>query len=130
MEELIRITNSGGLIYIDHEVNDNRWHIGHELKEYYDFTKKTFLRNTFTLIRSGQLFSPGFIKSFFVKRFVNKRYKREGDIHVWPDDHIEWDKIISVLEESCKIILQEDYLLYNPLVDFSIYKHYQKNATI
>ena len=31
------------------------------------------------------------------KRIFNPRYANEGDIHVWEDDHIEWDKIDSMM---------------------------------
>jgi len=34
------------------------------------------------------LCSPRFYLRFVLKR-IRRRYKPEGDIHVWPDDHIE-----------------------------------------
>ena len=57
---------------------------------------------------------------------MNPRYKREGDIHVWPDDHIEWDKIEQLLtSESFEIVLKKDYLLYKSNYDPEIYNEYK-----
>ena len=38
-----------------------------------------------------------------IRKFINPRYRREGDIHVFPDDHIEWDKIIEVVEKKSNV---------------------------
>jgi hypothetical protein len=49
------------------------------------------------------------------KLFVNPRYEREGDIHVWPDDHIEWPRIYELFEQQGVVIEKEvDYLCYQP----------------
>ena len=61
-----------------------------------------------------------------LRRLANPRYKREGDIHVWPDDHVEWDKIEQVLlAHGFEILLQHDYLLYKATYDLQVYHDYQ-----
>ena len=60
------------------------------------------------------------------RRIMNPRYKREGDIHVWPDDHIEWDKIERLLvEEGFEIVLKQDYLLYKSGYDVDVYNEHK-----
>ena len=34
------------------------------------------------------------------KRIFNPKYANEGDIHVWDDDHIEWDIIDKIMSEK------------------------------
>ena len=55
------------------------------------------------------------LKKFFVlsnyigkvKRIFNPKYANEGDIHVWDDDHIEWDIIDKIMsEKGLKKVLQ------------------------
>ena len=42
-----------------------------------------------------------------VKRIFNPKYANEGDIHVWDDDHIEWDIIDKIMsEKGLKKVLQ------------------------
>ena len=54
---------------------------------------------------------------WFIRKFIFKRYRREGDIHVFEDDHIEWGKIIdTLLNEGCSIIAQKEYLLLNEII--------------
>ena len=40
----------------------------------------------------------------------NPNYANEGDIHVWEDDHIEWDKSDSILQAAAfQKVLQITY---------------------
>ena len=58
-----------------------------------------------------------------------KKYQREGDIHVWKDDHIDWGKIKKIiLEQNCKIIEDNDYLLYKPKIEFSKFIYFSKKC--
>jgi len=55
-------------------------------------------------------------------RVFRPRHQPEGDIHVWPDDHIEWPLIREVLaHEGCRIVKEEDYLLYRAGVSLDDY---------
>jgi hypothetical protein len=52
--------------------------------------------------------------------------RNEGDIHVWPDDHIEWDRIDAVMAESrFERVIVEDYLLYRKLYRRDVYERYR-----
>lgn len=123
VREMIRVTKPGGIIYIDHEANINRWKPPQALQDYYAKTKQTKLEHLKKLVVSGELFTWGFIKTPFILLF-NKRYRREGDIHVWPDDHIEWEKLISLCTETCLLLEEKDYLMYKPKMEESEYQDY------
>ena len=56
-----------------------------------------------------------------MKLFVDRRYEREGDLHVWNDDHIEWDKIFSLANNlNCKIEKDIDYIFISPHTDAAV----------
>ncbi|MDD4188402.1 MAG: hypothetical protein PHX04_06610, partial [Bacilli bacterium] len=76
---------------------------------------------------SKELFNFDFLKTVFIKFFINKKYQREGDIHVWTDDHIEWEKVKELIKkEKCEIFEEEDYLMYKPKGGLKIYEEYSE----
>jgi len=64
-------------------------------------------------------------ESSFIYRFINPRYRPEGDIHVFPDDHVEWEKVLDELV-SCggQVVFEKDYLLFRRNYNECIYKAY------
>ena len=121
VKEMARVLKPGGVIYIDHEVVESYYQ---RPKEYIEFLQKARPAVNFKRYLRLLLDVKGYIHIF--RRLFNPRYKREGDIHVWPDDHIEWDKIEQILtSEGFEIILKEDYLLYKSQYDPDIYNEYK-----
>jgi ubiquinone/menaquinone biosynthesis C-methylase UbiE len=121
VKEMCRVLKPGGVLYIDHEVIESYYQ---KPEQYLEFLKKA--RPIINLKRCFRLlFDVKGYKHIF-RRLINPRYKREGDIHVWPDDHIEWDKIERlVIEEGLEIVLKEDYLLYKSGYDVDVYNEYK-----
>ena len=121
VKEMARVVKPNGVIYLDHEVNESYFK---RPKEYIKFLQKA--RPTIDFQRYFRLLLDvkGYIHIF--RRLMNPRYKREGDIHVWPDDHIEWDHIEQRLRsEGFEIVLKEDYLLYKSNYNPEIYNEYK-----
>jgi ubiquinone/menaquinone biosynthesis C-methylase UbiE len=121
VKEMCRVLKPGGVFYIDHEVIESYYQ---RPEKYIEFLKKarpiTNLKRYLRLLFDVK----GYIHIF--RRLLNPRYKREGDIHVWPDDHIEWDKIERILiEENLEIIHKEDYLLYKSSYNVDVYNEYK-----
>ncbi|WP_423161977.1 hypothetical protein, partial [Stenotrophomonas geniculata] len=57
-------------------------------------------------------------------------YMPEGDIHVWPDDHIEWGAVEDLLiQAGCKVVLKEDYLLFYQGYREEVYEAYKDRCT-
>lgn len=125
VRELVRVTRPGGLVVIDHESNPEYWLSSSVLDEFHTIVKRPFSLRAFL----PKLASPAwYLKK--IRLLMNPRYAEEGDIHVWPDDHIEWDKIQRTLEEaSMDIVHIEDYLLYQPHYPLDVYDRYKNRCT-
>lgn len=114
LDELVRVVRPGGLVYLDHEVNEHFWGpdgCGHRFREELRRHRAA----------QGGLWNPEchpwqqrLRKDWWLMRFWPERFfGREGDIHVWPEDHIEWDLIVARLERlGCTIARRDDYLQF------------------
>ena len=101
--ELDRVCKPGGIIYIDHENSPMYWERQSEFKTIYKGISKIDWRK-FTK-------ASNYIHKF--KSLFIHRYSNEGDIHVWPDDHIEWHEIDRVLGSfGYKKAFESEFLLY------------------
>jgi 2-polyprenyl-3-methyl-5-hydroxy-6-metoxy-1,4-benzoquinol methylase len=122
IEEMVRVLKPGGIIYLDHEVNELFWNRN---KQYIEFLK-------LTKVKPKRDFKRFFRFSYYYNNFrkmVNPRFKELGDIHIWPDDHIEWDKIEKLLKnQGCKIVLKEDYLVYKKEYPIEIYQEFKNKC--
>ncbi len=122
LKEMCRVLKHGGVIYLDHEGNEAYFN---KSVEYTRFLKLAKRKSVAVKHYLGLLFSFGFYVRFIRKR-INPRFKGEGDIHVWPDDHIEWDKIEKLLySEGFHIVKKQDYLNYNRRYRKEVYELYK-----
>lgn len=124
--EMCRVLKRGGVIYLDHERNETYYNAPREYAEFVRLAipKSVVLRKYLRL-----LFDFGFYLRFIKKR-INPRYQAEGDIHVWPDDHIEWDKVEKLLiAEHFEIILKRDYLAYRSSYRKKVYELYKQKCS-
>jgi ubiquinone/menaquinone biosynthesis C-methylase UbiE len=117
--EMGRVCRHGGLVVIDHEASPNVWTPDARLQRFrrsasrFDWRK--FMRPANYLHR--------------LRRVFDRRYSNEGDIHVWPDDHIEWDRIVGVLRQSgCEPVIDEDYLLYRKLYRQDVWERWKDSC--
>ena len=82
------------------------------------------------LVKTKELFTLDFVKTVFIKTFINRRYEREGYIHVWKDDHIEGGKIFDLIRSlNCEIIKEIDYLLYRPKGGEKLYRKFEQKCS-
>lgn len=122
--EMCRVVKPGGIVFIDHEVPESYYN---RTEEYNEFLRKA--RPAVNYKRYFRLLSDVRGYKHIVKRLLNPRYKPEGDIHVWPDDHIEWDKIEQLLvSKGCEIVLKQDYLLYKSIYNLDVYNEYKSRC--
>jgi len=102
VSEMARVSRPGGCVYIDHEPIEEYWTGIPGLDEFRKKVEK-----------------PDFSKYFHYKNYVDKlirvfnpRHTNEGDIHVWPDDHIEWPLVIETLgRQGFEIVFDDAFLL-------------------
>ena len=103
LAEAARVCALGGVLVIDHEQNEDFWRGSPAFAE----LQRAALRPDW-----GKFLRPS---NYYhkVRRLFDPRHANEGDIHVWPDDHIEWPAIRALLEErGFEVVRDEDYLLY------------------
>jgi ubiquinone/menaquinone biosynthesis C-methylase UbiE len=123
--EMCRILKPGGVLYIDHEVTDTYYD---RPAEYVAFLRKAGPAVNWRRYLRLLLDVPGYIH--ILRRIRNPRYKREGDIHVWPDDRIEWGRIEQVLaQRHFEIILKQDYLVCSNLYKRDVYNRYKDRCS-
>jgi ubiquinone/menaquinone biosynthesis C-methylase UbiE len=121
VDEFCRVTRPGGVVHVDHEVIPGYWQ---RPPLYVEFLKKARPRVDWRRFLSLLLDVKGYIH--IARRLANPRYKREGDIHVWPDDHIEWDRIERTLSShGFETVLRADYLLCKAIYDLDVYNEYK-----
>lgn len=103
LSELDRICTPGGIIYIDHENSPLYWERLDDFKKLY----KKISRTDWAKYSKASNYLHK-IKSLFIYKYTN-----EGDIHVWPDDHIEWPKIDLAFDKMRYVkVLESDFLLH------------------
>lgn len=121
VRELARVTRSGGIVFIDHESAAAQWSPTDTLREYWRAAKPRRTLSWYT----SRVFDPGWLYTRW-KQLFDPRYAPEGDIHVWPDDHVEWSLVEQTLVEAgCEIIDSTDYLLYQPHVPIDVYRAFE-----
>lgn len=106
VREFARIVKPGGIIFIDHEKSSTYWSRLNEFRAAYK-QMVMFPKQYAKFLRAENY------RTWFVRRFVDSRYSPEGDIHVYADDHIEWDQIDALLvSEGFRLVRAEEYLLF------------------
>jgi ubiquinone/menaquinone biosynthesis C-methylase UbiE len=116
LKEMSRVCRPGGVIYLDHEHCPAYWTRDPVYLQFvqeatrFDWRKFCVWQNYVGKVR----------------RLFNPRFANEGDIHVWPDDHIEWPQIEAVLcDAGCQIVQRQDYLLYRRSYRPEVYDRYK-----
>lgn len=105
-EELRRVLRPGGYIYIDHENSLSFWSLSdQDARDYQKFRghQKKGLR---------RFLNPFNYIDYMMRKFIDSKYQREGDIHVWPDDHIEWSLIQDEVKHWATVETYEEYLVF------------------
>lgn len=120
VKEMARVCKSGGLIYLDHEPCEGYW----RRDPVYDEFKSAASRFDWRKYLDWDNYVGK------VRRWFDPRYSNEGDIHVWPDDHVEWPRVESVLVDAgCEVVLKQDYLLFKGIYRREVYERYKDHCS-
>lgn len=131
VRELCRVVCRGGVVLIDHEAAPREYEGDPALVE---FRARVTEHERAQPKRLARFVDPWHYRTLarhhltqLRRRFGDPRYWPEGDIHIWPDDHIEWDEIERVMRESgCEPIASEDYLLHREGTPDVLYERYSR----
>jgi ubiquinone/menaquinone biosynthesis C-methylase UbiE len=124
LEEFVRILKPGGIIFIDHEHSDEYWLKSQTYKEFSSEMKK------YTPLNYMKYFVLSNYYDWLIRRFINPRYHREGDIHVFDDDHIEWSKVTkTLLDLGGEVVYSKSYLLFRRNFSVATYDKYKDKTS-
>jgi SAM-dependent methyltransferase len=113
VREMARVTRPGGLVMIDHERSDASWNS----PDYQAFLAEAVVwpaRRWWYWLQPSRYWKR--LRPLLAwRRWFDPRWMPEGDLHIWPDDHIEWPRIERVLAENgCAVVENTEYLLFEP----------------
>lgn len=118
VREMVRVLKPGGVLFVDHEAAPATW----QGQPAYGTYLQAWNKPRSLPARLTNLLKP----EWYALRWnllLNPRYKPEGDIHVWPDDHIEWDKVEAAA--GVELLERTDYLLRRPECPQTIYEQFR-----
>lgn len=113
VREMVRVTRPGGFVMIDHERSDASW----TSEAYRAFKAEAVVwpaRQWWYWLQPSRYWKR--VRPLLEwRRWTRPRWMPEGDLHIWPDDHIEWARIERALTEGgCMTEESGEYLLYEP----------------
>lgn len=118
--EMARVVRRGGVIYIDHEHSPGYWLDDPAYREFvrtarrFDWRKFLVPHNYYGKLR---------------RLLIDPKYSNEGDIHVWPDDHIEWSAIDETLAaHGFEPLFADDYLVYRAGYRADVYERHRSRC--
>lgn len=124
LREISSRIKDGGFLYIDHEACDTFWQ---DDPEYLQLQRKVRFKKQ--LLNWNKLFKL----SWYIDKFrmiQNARYQPEGDIHVWKDDHIEWQLIRDLMQkEGFEEVYSQDYLHNRMHYSIDIFNEYSSKTS-
>lgn len=128
VEEMARVTRPGGVISIDHERHDASWtdpNHAQFMAEAWVFPPKHWSR----FFRPGNYWKR-IRPRLEWRRWFNPRWMPEGDLHIWPDDHIEWARVEARAQAHGVVpVFARDYLLYDAHLDLGAWERWKDRVT-
>jgi SAM-dependent methyltransferase len=135
VDEMARVVRPGGLVFLDHEANQNFWDksscFWQLLRAAEDHRRSR--RGPWNPLRwPWQRYLQPSKYYRRVRRWINPSYPWdvEGDIHVWEFDHVEWGLVEERLgAEGCEIVSREDYLGYSSEYPDPVWERFKGGCT-
>jgi len=121
LDEFKRVLTDGGVLLLDHEYSKSYWDMNETNRKKYNILRSSQKKSFSRFFRLQNYIS------WLIRHLINKKYQQEGDIHVWNDDHIEWDKIEAKIQEWSSDYRYSEYLLYRGGYDDELYNLLSKN---
>ena len=117
VDELTRVVRPGGVILIEHEMAPQYWTPSEALDRFLEGAV-TWPEKRWTRFLDPRRYWARLKPLFTWQRWGNPRWMPEGDLHIWPDDHVEWDQVEARLRAGrCEIVRVTDHLAYEPRFD-------------
>lgn len=126
--EMARVVRAGGLVYIDHERHDASWHDpvrAQCMREVCVFPPKRWTR-----FLNPRKYWNRLRPLLQWQRWFDRRWMPEGDLHTWPDDHIEWARVEARARRAGVVpLFVRDYLLFEARYDRAVWEQWKDRVT-
>jgi ubiquinone/menaquinone biosynthesis C-methylase UbiE len=126
--EMARVARPGGLLYIDHERHDASWHDPIRavcMREVWVFPPKRWTR-----FLDPRRYWDRLRPLLQWQRWLDPRWMPEGDLHIWPDDHIEWARVEARARAAgVEPEFVRDYLLYEAAYERAAWERWKDRVT-
>ena len=120
LKEFMRVLKPGGVVFIDHELSEEFW-LKSQIYRDFELEMKKYIP-----INYKKYFVISNYYDWLIRRFVNPRYHREGDIHVFEDDHVKWSRVAdSLVAAGGRVVVNKSYLLFRRNYNVDIYDAYK-----
>lgn len=112
--EMARVVRPGGVVYIDHEKAPGYWVPDEGLRRFLAAGVVRPPRRWWRFVNPASYWRR--IRPLLLwQRWRDPRWMPEGDLHIWPDDHVDWDAVERTLVRAgCEVVERVDYLAYEP----------------
>ncbi|MHB8837452.1 MAG: class I SAM-dependent methyltransferase [Gemmatimonadaceae bacterium] len=128
VDEMARVVRPGGVVYIEHERHDASWQ--DPLREQFMREAWVFPPRRLTRFVNPRNYWRRLRPLLQWRRWLDPRWMPEGDLHIWPDDHIEWAEIeAGLLRRGVTAVLVRDYLLYDTHLDRAVWERWKDRIT-
>jgi SAM-dependent methyltransferase len=131
VDEIARVLRPGGVVYFDHEVNEEYWRSDGCWAEFRRVAaehrrREPGLWNPHRRRWQRFLVPGNYVHALHRLRDPEYMLRREGDIHVTVDDHVEWPKLIE-RAEACgmSIVRSVDYLNYSAHYPVEVWERFR-----
>lgn len=118
ISEMARVVRPGGIVYLDHESSERVYGLEPAYLAFLRAVGRERSSLKRTLTRTN--FRRRVVRA--VRAIVQPSFQSEGDIHVWPDDHIEFEHVgVQLRAAGCEIVVDREYLLFPEGADPATY---------
>jgi ubiquinone/menaquinone biosynthesis C-methylase UbiE len=128
VREMARVTRPGGVVVIDHERTNASW----QSPDYRRFLSEAVVwpaRQWWYWLQPARYWKR--IRPLLEwRRWFDRRWMPEGDLHIWPDDHIEWSRIERALADGgCAVEFSDEYLLFEPRYQRAVWEQWRNRCS-
>lgn len=126
--EMARVVRPGGVILLEHERAPHYWTPSPALERFLH-DAVIWPEKRWTRFVDPRRYWARVRPLFTWQRWFDARWMPEGDIHIWPDDHVEWALVEERLRAGgCVPVAVEDYLSYEPRFDRAAWERARHEA--